>query len=103
MEGALRPGDTLPPVRRLALNLGIHFNTVAEAYRALAQEGFLEIVHGHGARVVDRQSVKKAGPEVGDDFRMKLRELLAGIRARGLSAQAAAMELRRLAEAVEDL
>jgi len=34
---------------------------------------------------------------------MKLRELLAGIRARGLSAQAAAMELRRLAEAVEDL
>ncbi len=48
MEGVLRPGDTLPPVRQLALNLGIHFNTVAEAYRALAQEGFLEIVHGHG-------------------------------------------------------
>jgi GntR family transcriptional regulator len=103
MEEALRPGDTLPPVRRLALDLGIHFNTVAEAYRALAQEGFLEIVHGHGARVVGRQFVEKAGPEVAADFRMKLRELVAGIRARGLSAQAAAMELRRLAEAVEDL
>ena len=55
-------------MRQLALNLGIHFNTVAEAYRALAQEGFLEIVHGHGARVVDRQVVTKPGPEVADDF-----------------------------------
>jgi GntR family transcriptional regulator len=103
MEGTLLPGDSLPPVRKLALNLGIHFNTVAEAYRALAQEGFLEIVHGHGARVVDRRLVEKAGPEVADDFRMKLRELVAGIRARGLSARVAATELRRLAEAVEDL
>src|SRR5580658_7592145 len=75
MEGVLRPGDGLPPVRQLALNLGIHFNTVAEAYRALAQEGFLEIVHGHGARVVDRRSVS-AGPEVRDDFRRRLRELV---------------------------
>jgi GntR family transcriptional regulator len=103
MEGVLRPGDGLPPVRQLALNLGIHFNTVAEAYRALAEEGFLEIVHGHGARVVDRAAAVHAGPEVADDFRMKLRELVAGIRARGLSAGAAAMELRRLAEAMEDL
>jgi GntR family transcriptional regulator len=103
MEGVLRPGDALPPVRQLALNLGIHFNTVAEAYRALAQEGFLEIVHGHGARVVDREAVTPAGPEVAEDFRLKLRELVAGIRARGLSAGTAATELRRLAEAVESL
>jgi len=103
VEEVLRPGDALPPVRQLALNLGIHFNTVAEAYRALAAEGFLEIVHGHGARVVDRQAAVPAGPEVADDFRLKLRELVAGIRARGLSARVAATELRRLAEAMEGL
>jgi GntR family transcriptional regulator len=103
MEGVLKPGDALPPVRQLGLNLGIHFNTVAEAYRALAEEGFLEIVHGHGARVVDRAAAVKAGPEVVDDFRLKLRELVAGIRARGLSARAAATELRRVAEAMEGL
>jgi len=101
IEGVLRPGDALPTVRQLALNLGIHFNTVAEAYRALAQDGFLEIVHGHGARVVDRAAAVHAGPEVADDFRMKLRELVAGIRARGLSARAASSELRRMAEAME--
>ncbi len=100
MEGVLKPGDVLPPVRRLALDLGVHFNTVAEAYRALAQEGFLEIVHGHGARVVDRRSVVRAGPEVADDFRLRLRELVAGVRARGLSAGKVVGELRGLADAV---
>jgi GntR family transcriptional regulator len=37
VEGVVRPGDTLPPIRRLALELGVHFNTIAEAYRVLAQ------------------------------------------------------------------
>jgi GntR family transcriptional regulator len=103
MEGVFKPGDTLPPVRRLALDLGIHFNTVAEAYRALAQEGFLEIVHGHGARVIDRAAITQAGPDVTDDFRLRLRELVAGMRARGLSTRKVANELRGLAEAVENL
>jgi GntR family transcriptional regulator len=103
MEGVLKPGDALPPIRRLALDLGIHFNTVAEAYRALAQEGFLEIVHGHRARIVDRRPIAHAAPEVADDFRLKLRELVAGVRAHGLSARKVAGELRRIAEAVETL
>ena len=41
--GELAPGDALPSVRRLALDLGVNFNTVAQAYRALAKEGWLEI------------------------------------------------------------
>jgi len=64
MEGMLRPGDTLPPVRRLAIDLGIHFNIVAEAYRALAEEGLLEIVHGHGARVIDRGAFARPQSEM---------------------------------------
>jgi DNA-binding transcriptional regulator YhcF (GntR family) len=102
IEGALRPGDALPAVRRLALDLGIHFNTVAEAYRLLAREGFLEIVHGHGARVLGRTAPRKPDPEVADDFQRKLRGLVAGIRARGLSARRIAGELRGLAEALEN-
>jgi GntR family transcriptional regulator len=103
VEGVLDPGAVLPPVRRLAIDLGIHFNTVAEAYRALAQEGFLEIVHGHGARVVERRSNTRAGPEVVSDFRIKLRELVAGARARGLSPRKVAGELRGLADGMENL
>ncbi len=40
-EGRLRPGDRLPPVRELAARLGVHFNTVARAYRLLAREGWI--------------------------------------------------------------
>ena len=47
--GALRPGDQLPPVRQLALDLGVHFNTVAEAYRILAGEGWLDLRRQRGA------------------------------------------------------
>ncbi|MGA3097053.1 MAG: GntR family transcriptional regulator [Bryobacteraceae bacterium] len=103
VEGVLKPGDALPPVRRLALDLGIHFNTVAEAYRTLAQEGFLEIVHGHGARVVNRPAIARAGPDVADDFHTKVRELVAGARARGLSVRKVVAQLRDLADAVENL
>jgi DNA-binding transcriptional MocR family regulator len=38
-EGALVPGDRLPPVRTLALKLGIAPNTVAGAYRRLGERG----------------------------------------------------------------
>src|SRR5580704_8787392 len=60
IEGALNPGDFLPPVRRLALELGVHFNTIAQAYRTLAQEGLLEITRGHRAAVVERNLPKRA-------------------------------------------
>lgn len=39
--GALRPGDRLPTVRRLAGDLGIAPNTVARAYRELEVDGIL--------------------------------------------------------------
>ncbi|QDB79714.1 GntR family transcriptional regulator [Georgenia wutianyii] len=39
--GSLRPGDRLPPVRRLAEELGIAPNTVARAYRELEADGVL--------------------------------------------------------------
>jgi len=42
LAGRFRPGDQLPSVRQLAVDLGVHHNTVAGAYRQLAEEGWLE-------------------------------------------------------------
>ena len=54
--GTLRSGDALPSVRQLAADLGVNLNTVAIAYRQLAEEGLVEIKHGRGARVTaDRE------------------------------------------------
>ena len=57
VEERLKPGDLLPPIRQLALDLGVHFNTVALAYRLLADEGWLELKRRRGA---DRDRAERA-------------------------------------------
>lgn len=44
-KGQLRPGMSLPPIRRLAAEIGVNRNTVAAAYGYLADAG---IVHARG-------------------------------------------------------
>lgn len=86
VEGALAPGATLPAVRRLAIDLGVHFNTVAEAYRQLAEEGHIDVSHGRVARVVARQA-PPAEPEKVAQYQARLRNLLAEARSAGLSRE----------------
>lgn len=99
-ERSLPAGAMLPPVRTLARELAVHHNTVAEAYRTLAAEGLLEIVHGRGAVVAG--SVRPASADERKEsvltLRRRLREVVAEYRTRGLSPQQIARELRGLTE-----
>lgn len=101
VEGSLAPGEPLPPVRRLALELGIHFNTVAEAYRMLANEGLLVITHGHGAQVADRAVPPTASPQAVADFRRSLRAMIAAVRAAGLTPRQIVGELKTVVRTLE--
>ncbi len=100
VEGRLAPGTELPSVRRLAIELGIHFNTVAEAYRQLAAEGWLDLKHGRGAIVVHRAVPPTPDRERTEDYRNRLRALVAQMRSEGISADGIAAELRAMAEMV---
>ena len=51
--GALKPGDALPSVRKLASDLRINPNTVARAYLELEREGVISAVPGGGTFVAD--------------------------------------------------
>jgi len=100
VEGILKPGDQLPGVRRLAIDLGIHFNTVAQAYRSLADEGWLEVSHGRSVRVMPRRT-PAADPEAFESFRGRLRSLVAEARSAGVQPQRIGRELRAVAEGIE--
>ncbi len=99
VNGKLAPGSELPSVRRMALDLGVHFNTVAEAYRTLADEGWLELRQGRGATVVKRDAPAASAESLGE-FQSRLRALLAEALAKGISAAKLSTELVRLASEV---
>ncbi len=103
VNGELKPGDQLPPVRRLGMDLGVHFNTVAEAYRTLAEEGWLEIARRRGVKVVSRKAPRRAQADAAENFDRRLRGLVAEMQAGGFSRDGIVRELRRLAEALEVL
>ena len=58
--GELTAGARLPPVRRLAEQLGINHMTVAKAYKDLAKAGFVEGRAGGGTHVRAPYGTKRA-------------------------------------------
>src|SRR5579859_1052721 len=50
---ALKEGDALPSVRKLATELRVNPNTVARAYQDLEREGLIRTVPGGGTYVAD--------------------------------------------------
>jgi len=53
VNGALQPGDQLPTVRALALDLRVNFNTVARAYRLLDEADVISTQQGRGTYILD--------------------------------------------------
>jgi len=51
--GALRPGDQLPGLRKVAEEMVMNPNTVAKAYREMQHAGLITLRHGAGAFVAE--------------------------------------------------
>jgi GntR family transcriptional regulator len=62
--GALGPGEQLPTVKALALELTINPNTVARVYRELERDGVIETSPGRGS------FIRTDGASAGSDRRM---------------------------------
>jgi len=65
----LRPGDQLPTVRQLAVELKINANTVARVYSDLERAGAIETRRGVGSFVT--ASAQKARPPKEHDKRLR--------------------------------
>ena len=69
--GKLRPGDQLPTVRALALDLRVNFNTIARAYRMLDESGIISTQQGRGTYILELPP-----PEVVEGMRRKSLQVL---------------------------
>jgi DNA-binding transcriptional regulator YhcF (GntR family) len=95
VEGAFLPDDKLPTVRRLAMDLGVHHNTVAEAYRLLSGEGWLDLRRGRGATVRERPPARPH-PRARARFGRRLKELVAKAITEGVPRAALSDEIEAL-------
>ena len=88
--GALKPGERLPPVRRLADALGLTPNTVGRAYAALGREGLLATRRRAGTLV----AAAPRDPRLLGHRARQLRDLLgrAALEALSLGAEPAEIE-----------
>ena len=72
-SGRLRPGEQLPTVRALAVDLAVNPNTVIKAYSELERQGVLTTEQGTGTFVAPVPAVALAQ----EDQQAKLRALCA--------------------------
>ncbi len=85
-QGLLKPGDPVPTVRALAVQLGINANTVARIYRELEEEGLLDLRRGLGTFVSKGEETRPARPRDLQKIEAWVRDLVLLARDSGLGA-----------------
>jgi GntR family transcriptional regulator len=90
------PGDKLPSVRDLAVEMAVNPNTIARVYRELEREGFIETRRGQGSFVTDDvRVIERIRAELIKDAASRFTEELAGLGLNGDTAEAVMGEIRK--------
>jgi GntR family transcriptional regulator len=92
--GALAPGEQLPTVKALALDLTINPNTVARVYRDLEREGVIDTSPGRGSFVRRNDGAVAPQAAIVDLAARQLDDVVRDLRSLGLTPS----ELRALFE-----
>jgi GntR family transcriptional regulator len=94
--GRLKPGDQLPTVRQLAVDLRINANTVAKVYAHLERSGALETRRGVGTFVSEARDSARNDEARDEELRAIAARALADASAHGFTAA----DLRRALNAL---
>ena len=95
MKRYLNPGDAIPSVRKLALELKITPGTVAKAYQELERQGVIETIRGKGTFIASKLEMKPDEDKV-ERIRQQIRTLIMELRMMGY-------EKKEIMDMVQDL
>jgi GntR family transcriptional regulator len=84
--GVYRPGEVLPSLRAMAIELHVNPNTVQRAYDALEREGLIYSQRGRGLFVA-KQGTASAQSLAGDGLRRAFDEAIRAGQRAGMSVQ----------------
>jgi len=90
-SGYYKPGDQLPKIRELAVEISINFNTVNKAYLSLQSDGYLKSIRGKGMFVAD--PLPGTGSESVEELEAVLDECLHACKNMGLTYEEAAEQM----------
>lgn len=82
-KGELIPGEGLPSVRALAVDLGVNLHTVNKAYHLLKQDGYVQINRKQGV-IIEPDALPIADEQFKKNLLERLRPLVAEAVARGM-------------------
>lgn len=97
-SGQLCPGDTLPTVRDLAVQLGVNYNTIHKVYQDLETDGLVSSGRGRRSTIAD---IDPAGVDAPDSpVDLVIEELARAVRETGVAKDDV---LLRVKEALDKL
>ena len=94
--GALSPGEQLPTVKALALELTVNPNTVARAYRDLEREAIIETSPGRGSFVRTHGAQAEAQRAVEDVAEHTFEDAVREAKSLGIDRPTAAQIVQRV-------
>jgi GntR family transcriptional regulator len=97
-SGLLRPGEQLPTVRALAVELSVNPNTVIKAYNELEREGILTSEQGTGTFVASPPAARIPESDRKEKLEDLCREFLAHAGAHGFTPREVSQVFRTLIE-----
>ena len=86
LKGHLKPGDAIPSVRKLALDISITPGTVAKAYQELERQHIIETIRGKGTFIAGKIELKPDESRMEESKKM-MRSAVLELKVRGLSEE----------------
>ena len=90
--GVLLPGEQLPTVRALAMDMGVNTMTVSKAYQQLKQEGYIVTDRRSGARISANFKTKGG---IGENNFLQLKRIASEAKVDGMSEEQFLAECRK--------